>query len=142
MRSRNYRPRVPFRQRLLQFMSGRNGSDTLGNFMMIVALVLMLINLFVGSFLIGVSALGALIYSYFRMLSRNVYRRRTENAAFCRLWGRIKKWFSLQRNKWRDRKTHIYRKCPQCKNRLRLPKVKGEHTVCCPCCKHRFGVKV
>ena len=46
----------------------------------------------------------------------------------------IKGFFVLRKNKFRDRKTHVYRKCPHCKAQIRLPKVKGEHKCACPKC--------
>ena len=48
----------------------------------------------------------------------------------------------LQKSKHRDRKTHVFRKCPACKSVLRLPRQKGKHTVRCPRCQHRFDVKI
>lgn len=53
-----------------------------------------------------------------------------------------KKSDNLQESKRRDRKTHVYVKCPSCQNNLRLPKEKGKHIVVCPCCKNRFKIKI
>ena len=75
-------------------------------------------------------------------MSRNVYKRQEENRKFLKLFEKPKKFFELQKCKRRDRKTHVYKKCPSCKNNLRLPKVKGKHTAVCPCCKTRFDVKI
>ena len=71
---------------------------------------------------------------FYRIFSRNIQKRRQENEKFCGF-------FKLIRNRFRDRKTHVYRKCPKCKAVLRLPKAKGKHTVVCPRCKNRFEVK-
>ena len=35
----------------------------------------------------------------------------------------------------------MYKKCPKCKQKIRLPLKKGEHTVKCPKCGNRFDVK-
>ena len=35
----------------------------------------------------------------------------------------------------------MYKKCPKCKQKLRLPLKKGIHTVKCPNCKEKFEVK-
>ncbi len=146
MMRRNPRPHVPFRERMIRFFYGRNGSDALGNFLMILALILMVVGIFANlwwlDLILSLSALGLLIASYARMFSRNIVRRRRENAAFLRLLAPFRKGANLRKSKWRDRKTHIYKKCPQCKNTLRLPKEKGKHTVCCPCCHNRFQIKV
>ena len=128
-------------------MYGRYGADTLSKVILwtytgILVAYLILRLIFQGnllaSIIISVSYFlisGALIYwMVFRMLSRNIYKRRRENEKFCGF-------FKLMKNKWKDRKTHVYRKCPKCKAVLRLPKAKGKHTVVCPRCKNRFGVR-
>ena len=131
-----------FRDRLWRFWNGRNGADQLYQAMMWTCLGLMLLNLFLGSVLIYVLEMGLLAFATYRALSRNIYKRQKENRAFLSFFNRIAKWFKLGKNRWKDRKTHVYKKCPKCKNHLRLPRIKGSHTVCCPCCSNRFGVDV
>ena len=139
----NQRPyRMSFRERLFRFFSGRNGSDALGRTALIASLVIDIVSLFLHSLILYFVAMVLLGYSFFRMFSRNVYKRQIENQRFCRLWRPFKNFFVLQRNKHRDRKTHVYKKCKHCKKVLRLPRVKGEHTVKCPCCQQRFSMKV
>ena len=131
-----------FRMRMAQFMYGRYGIDRLYHALMWSAIVLMVLNLFVGSLLIYLLELVLITWAMFRFFSRNILKRQKENRAFCRFFGRISGWFKLQKNKHRDRKTHVYRKCPSCHRQLRLPKQKGRHTVCCPCCQKRFDIQV
>ena len=140
MKKSNNRPKVPFRYRMAQFMYGRNGGDTLGTVSLFAALFVMLLQIFTGWWWLYFITLGLLVYYNFRIFSRNLTKRRAENAAFCAFWKKIKGFFSLQKSKWRDRKTHIYRKCPHCKSTLRLPRAKGHHTVNCPRCHGRFEV--
>ena len=102
----------------------------------------MLINVFANSLIITLMYISAFAYSIFRVLSKNVYKRRAENATYIKLRGAFFDFFKLLASKWRDRKTHIYKKCPACKKTLRLPKRKGEHTVKCPCCGNRFDIKL
>ena len=123
-------------------MYGRYGMDKLYHVLMWTAIILMVVNLFVGSLLIYLAELALLFWAMFRVFSRNIYKRQRENQVFLRFFGRIGGWFKLQRNRFRDRKTHVFRKCPSCKNQLRLPRVKGKHTVNCPCCHQRFETKV
>ena len=153
MRQSSGRPRRTLRERLYQFMIGRNGPDALGNALMILYLVLFVANL-ITAYLVkppyvtyvtyGFYLLecALIVYSVFRMFSRNLYARRRENAWHLRRVGAIKGFFKLQKNKRRDRKTHVYRKCKACKSVLRLPREKGKHTVRCPKCQHRFEVKI
>jgi hypothetical protein len=123
-------------------MYGRYGADTLSKVMIGVYLAFVLIctivSIFVRSIWFSlfyyVVASALVVWMFSRMFSRNIAARKRENDKFCGF-------FKLRRNKFRDRKTHVYRKCPSCKAVLRLPKAKGKHFVVCPRCKNRFEVK-
>lgn len=134
--------REPFTQKLMRFMYGRNGYDRICRAAMVLCIVLAVVNIFVNSWIIMTIETAVMAYAIFRVLSRNVYRRRAEDAKYAKFEKALTRPFKLMRNKWRDRKTHVYRKCPSCKNVLRLPKRKGKHTVNCPCCHNRFDIKV
>ena len=138
----NYGRRPSFRERIAAFMMGRNGADQLYHFLIVVCCVIIIVNVFVNSLILSLLEIGLFIYAIFRSMSRNVYKRQEENRKFLKLFEKPKKYFELQKCKRRDRKTHVYKKCPSCKNNLRLPKVKGKHTAVCPCCKTRFDVKI
>ena len=124
-------------------MYGRYGSDTLNKVLLVIyvieVIMITVLSLFVNPTPLWMSlayfALSLLLIFviFFRMFSRNIQKRRRENDKFCGF-------FKLRRNKFRDRKTHVYKKCPHCKAVLRLPKAKGKHTVICPRCKNRFTV--
>ena len=123
-------------------MYGRYGADTLSRVMLWVyfgwILCCTVISLFVDSVWFSlfyyVVASALVVWMFSRMFSRNIAARKRENDKFCGF-------FKLRKNKFRDRKTHVYRKCPSCKAVLRLPKAKGKHFVVCPRCKNRFEVK-
>ena len=130
------------KERLARFMSGRYGGDLLNSFILIVVAVLMVVNIFVNSIIMYACYMALWIWSLFRMMSRNIYKRRTENEKFLKLFNPIKNKCRLMKNKRRDRKTHVYKKCPKCRSVLRLPKQKGKHTVRCPKCSERFDIKI
>ena len=134
--------RRPFRERVAAFMAGRYGIDRLYYFLLAICFILIVINIFASSYVISIIESALFIYAIYRVMSRNIYKRQQENEKFIKLADRPKKFINLQKCKKRDKGTHVYRKCPSCKNNLRLPKEKGEHTVVCPCCKHRFKVKI
>lgn len=137
--------------KLYRFMYGRYGTDTLSKVMLwvyaavlIIYSVLRVVFMFtlrdntvvptVISICYVVISVGLVFWMFFRMFSKNIAKRRRENEIFCGF-------FKLRRNMIRDRKTHVYRKCPKCKAVLRLPRAKGKHTVVCPRCKDRFEVR-
>lgn len=132
--------KMRFREKLVRFMAGRYGGDRLNNFLLAVIMIIIVINVFARSIIISIVYMLLWGWCIFRMMSRNIYKRQAENAKFLKLWNPVKGYFKLMKNKWRDRKTHVYRKCPKCKAVLRLPKQKGNHTVKCPKCAERFDV--
>ncbi|MBQ7374902.1 MAG: hypothetical protein IJW61_02895 [Clostridia bacterium] len=150
----NFGGRKPsLRERLASFMYGRNGIDQLYHFLFWTIVALSFLNIFLKEWVLTVIELLILIYALFRVFSRNVYRRQKENQVYLVCLGKIRSFFggikrkfsskmALENNKWRDRKTHVYKRCPKCKNILRLPKVKGKHTAACPCCGNRFDVRI
>lgn len=147
--NRNGGYREPLRNKLARWMSGRNGADALNRFLWWVWLVTFFVQIIAGSFdwqiLYAVLSLlntFVLVFYVFRLFSRNLYARRRENEWFLRIKRKIKGFFTLQKSRYRDRKTHVYRTCPQCKNTLRLPKKKGDHTVNCPVCHNRFSLHI
>ena len=142
-----FRPPYGFRYRLMRFFAGRNGADTLYYASFVLALVCILLmrilreseRLNVIFFVLYLLFFG---YALFRCFSRNVAKRQRENLAFRRLLGKLNAPIVRARIRLRDRKTHVFRKCPTCKNTLRLKRIPGEHTVRCPACGNRFSVKV
>lgn len=125
---------------LARLMAGRYGVDQLGRALLWVYLGLAIAALVFRP--LYYVALALMVWMMFRIFSRNIYKRQLENQKYLRVSGKIKGWFTLQKNKVRDRKTHRYRSCPHCKATLRLPNKKGSHTVCCPKCKKDFQVKI
>lgn len=127
-------------------MQGRNGPDNLFRFSLIVSLGIALVSMFIRNPWVRLPFTflyyGALIYCVFRMLSKNVYKRRMENSKYLAIKGRVKSFFNRKKAQFRDRKTHVYKKCPACKATLRLPKKKGKHTVSCPRCKNSFETRI
>ena len=131
-----------FMDKVIRFMYGRNGNDRLNGAIFWVYCALLIVGLFLKSRILWVIELLVVALYLFRFFSRNIYRRQKENRAFLKIWNRFTGFFKLQKNKFRDRKTHVYRKCEHCKAVLRLPKKKGKHTVRCPQCNKTFSVKI
>lgn len=138
-----------FKMWLYSFMRGRYGTDTLYWWSLGAIIVLWVLRLIFSVLRINIVAslldllsTVILVVAVFRVFSRNTYKRSAENRAFCRFLGKHKDKLNLIRDMFRDRKTHVYKKCPKCKAMLRLPKKPGEHTVRCPKCGERFDVKI
>ena len=121
---------------LQRFMSGRYGSDAFGNFLCVVSLICLVLGLFVGIFYyIG---LALLIYTYFRMLSRNVSKRYAENQMFLQKSAGVRAKFARFKQRFVLRKTYRYFSCPRCKQQIRVPKGRGRIAITCPKCGTQF----
>lgn len=131
-----------FRDRLVRFMYGRYGADELYRFLTIAFYVVFFVNLVVRSYVLSALTIAILVWSVFRMFSKNIYARRLENQKYLKIKNSVTSFFKLGKDRFRDRKTHVYRKCPKCRDVLRLPRRKGKHTVRCPRCSDSFEVKV
>lgn len=119
-------------------MYGRYGNDALTKFLLILGLIFMIISLFPHLSWLYFLAAAVLIWSLIRSFSRNFSARRRELDFYLRIKNPIVNFFKLSRNKWRDRKTHVYFKCKKCKAVLRVPKGKGSIVVICTRCKDRI----
>ena len=121
-------------------MIGRYGTDHLNValvlFSLILTLVLSLFNL--GPYVYA--AYLPMIFAIFRMLSRNIARRRAENDRFLRIWWPIRTKLGNKLRQLKD-KNHRYFRCPACHSTLRVPKGKGKIQITCPKCGERFSKK-
>jgi predicted RNA-binding Zn-ribbon protein involved in translation (DUF1610 family) len=119
-------------------MIGRYGPDQLGIAAIVVSLVASLLAGITGFAVFRYVSYALLVIALWRMLSKNMHRRRAENDRFIRIWWplrtKIKRFFTG----FKDRKSHRFFKCPSCKNVLRVPKGKGKLQITCPKCGERF----
>ena len=136
-----------FRYRLARFFMGRNGPDALYYICFVLSFVsLILYRVFflypACNILFFTLYVSFFAYAIFRLFSRNIYKRQRENAAVKRFFGRLLRPFRRIFLRIRDRKTHVFRKCPHCRATLRLARIPGEHATRCPSCGERFTVRV
>lgn len=124
--------------KLHRFMQGRYGADEISYVLLAVSVVLMLISNIDKLWFIYFIALIPLGLSILRALSRNITARISEREKFLKFAEPIKAFLKLQKNRIRDRKTHRYFKCKNCKATLRLPKGKGKISITCPKCGNKF----
>ena len=127
------------RQRAASFMAGRNGNDGFNLFLLVCELILLLLAALLGSWLY-LPALALLVYIYFRMLSRNVYKRQDENGRYLRAKYKIQSRLRLIAERWKQRRDYKFFVCPACHATLRVPKGRGKiRIVCRKCCNSFTG---
>lgn len=126
------------KEKFIRFMAGRYGIDSFGKFTLVIGLIALILAGWSDNIVFSALAWVCIIYAYFRMFSRNVYKRAAENQTYLNKTARMRGWFTQQKNMWSQRKTyHIY-KCPTCRQKIRIPKGKGKIEVRCPKCNTTF----
>ena len=122
-------------------MAGRNGNDQFNIFLLVVDLILLLaagvLSKSIGRFLYPVVLL-LLGYIYFRMFSRNIYKRRDENGKYIRFKLRISSWFRVRHERWVQRRDYKFFTCPSCRTTLRVPRGHGRIKIVCRKCGSSF----
>ena len=122
------------------FMQGRYGRDELSMVLTVTAIVFIILALFPPLRFFVYIALAVLIWSLFRTYSKNHAAREKELNAYLKIKNTVVNKFRLLKGMWRDRNTHIYVKCPNCRSMVRLKKPpKGKRImITCPKCKNQF----
>lgn len=149
------------------FQQQRRGLDELNRAMLIAALVLSLIGMFVsrttGWLRIVFSLLSGalLVLIVLRMMSKNGNKRYQENMKYLTYETAVKDWFrrTFRANgkagtyrapraqragknpSWAELKQYKYLICPQCAQRLRVPRGKGRIRVTCTNCGNVFETR-
>ncbi len=125
------------REKFYRFMQGRYGIDQFGRFLMAMVMVCLVLSLF-GLKFFYVAGIAVLVYSYFRIFSKNLYKRRAENTAYLKYEYKVKQKFATWKRDMQQRKTHHIYRCPSCKQKIRVPRGKGRIEIRCPKCNQTF----
>jgi predicted membrane protein len=130
------------REKMNRFMSGRYGADELSKALSIGVLVCFVLSM-IGAkipffFLFYWFGIGLMIYECYRMFSRNISKRYAENQKFlnARYQMAVKK--DRWKKHWAQRKNYRFFKCPDCRQKVRVPKGRGKICITCPKCKREF----
>ena len=126
------------KNKLRTFMIGRYGTDQLSLSLLILGLVLCILVVPFNFIVIKLLPFIPIFLCYYRVFSKNIYKRQQENFKFIRFYTPILKRYRLLVKRFKERKTHRYFKCPSCKQTLRVPKGKGNISITCPKCKNVF----
>ena len=131
-----------------RFMYGRNGGDQLNMALLVCYLIIWLL----GSLLAAITHSAILsstvnvllsaitVVLFWRTFSKNLTKRRAENAKLLTWWNpiRAKLFGAIQR---RQDKSHKYFTCRACKTICRVPAGKGKIEITCPKCGNKISGK-
>ena len=129
---------MTLKEKFMRFMYGRYGVDTLGKYSLGAGLATMVLSIVFDSYTLSLLSWFFIILTYFRMFSRNLYKRSSENQTFLNKTYKLRTWFGKQKNMLAQRKTHHIYRCPGCKQKIRVPRGKGRIEIRCPKCHTTF----
>ena len=137
-----------FANKLLEFMIGRNGPDQLSRFLAVAGCITLLLALLlqrIGNGYLGAAlawlSLAGLVWCYFRMFSKRIDRRQSENRRYLEARYKVTGWFRLQKDRVTQRKDYVFYRCPGCHSAIRAPRGKGRIRITCRRCGYSFERK-
>ena len=131
-----------FKEKFARFMYGRNGNDSFNTFHLICALIVLFATSFAkNSILRPVFNLAAIIllgFVYFRMFSKNIYKRSIENRKYLDVKLKVFSYLKGIKERWVQRKDYKFFYCPSCHSSLRVPRGHGKIKIVCKKCGNTF----
>lgn len=126
------------KEKLRRFLTGRYGVDKLTRHLITLGLVTYLITLFFRNPFLQIPSIIIFIYGYYRVFSKNTLKRYQELCAYERFLSKLKGGPGGLKEKFNSwRKYHIY-KCPNCQQKIRIPRGRGNIEIRCQKCGTTF----
>lgn len=129
------------REKLIRFMYGRYGADRLSKHLVIAGMALGMVALFGGGNLFYLLSIIMFIYGYFRVFSKNHAKRYKELYTYETFLTKVKKYPEKWKREARQRKVYRIFKCPGCRQKIRVPKGRGNVEIRCQKCGTVFCKK-
>lgn len=123
------------------FMNGRYGVDQLTLFLLVLVMVLTLLGDALDWYVVTVLTFAIFFACIYRVMSKNISARQTENIKFLKLYKPARTWITGKYNIIKSLRYYKYFKCPHCKQEIRAPRGKGKISVTCQKCKNKFVQK-
>jgi len=120
------------------FMSGRYGVDELSKAYLAITAIMIIASMITKLTLFYIAGLALLIYMYLRMFSRDISKMSSQNRKYIAWRDRQSTKLNNAKQRFLQRKTHHFFRCPECKQKVRVPRGKGKISITCPVCKTAF----
>lgn len=128
------------KEKLIRFLQGRYGNDDFNRFLVVIWIIGLVINIFIQNNMLNVFITLLWIYSLYRIMSRNIWKRQAENNTYLRITLPYRRRIKMIMMQFKDRE-HKYFMCPGCNQIQRVPRGKGKIEIRCVKCGLRFERK-
>lgn len=125
-------------QKILFYMNGRYGYDEFSKFLIILGLVFGIVSNFAGGVWVSAAGIAIIAFGVLRIVSKEKNNRYKELTKYLAVKYKVQHVYRKGKNRWVQRKAYKFVKCPNCKQKLRIPKGKKKLKVTCPSCKQSF----
>lgn len=129
--------------RLRDFMNGRYGFDQYSIGLLFISAVIFIIVRILPRQLgfLGVLGYIPIVMYVYRAFSKDINKRQQENYKYLKTKNLLFGNFKQLNTKLKDIKSYKYFKCPECSQKMRVPRKQGKITITCPKCKKVFKGK-
>lgn len=129
-------------------MRQSNGIDDLSKFLLKTGAIISIAGFLFSSKILTWIGFIVIILMYVRTFMKDKQKFHQHNRKYHAVRNRMINYFNGQRNsvdrkqeQFNQRKTHRFYKCPNCKQKVRVPKGKGKIAITCPACSEKFVKK-
>ena len=127
---------------LKKFMYGRYGGDEFTIFLVVLALINMIIGrIFPKAIIFTPISYVLMVYYLFRIFSKNISKRIMENNKYLMIKNKLLWKFRNKKSNVIELKSYKFFTCPECKQKLRVPRKKGKIIIKCSKCGKEFKGK-
>ena len=131
-----------WRNKFTNFMYGRYGVDQFSRFIILIVFILCVLSMFIRTQILSLLILVLIVFTYYRMFSKNIYKSDAENEKYYNFISRFKrKNGSTTYNNTHNaeqKKFYKYFKCPGCSQKISIPRGHGKIEIKCPKCNTKF----
>lgn len=124
--------------KVLFYMKGRYGYDEFSKVLIIAGLILGVFSNFSQGILLSVLGLASIAFGALRIVSKEKANRRKELHQYIKVKQSVLTGYRKYRNRWIQRKTFKITKCPNCRQKIRVPRGRKKIRVTCPSCGQKF----
>lgn len=125
-------------EKIKEFFKGRYGQDQFGSFLLGLAAISIVIRFISKLYIFNIITLIILIYANYRIMSKNIYTRSSENMKYLGFKNSIVKFFVWKYLSIFGKNGYKYIKCQNCNQELKVPKNKGKIKISCPNCNSKI----